>query len=100
MTMIKRIFMALTLMATFTVTDIKANALAASAIVCTTYAPNNGTFTRTGYSVSVYTESGHPKGMYAVYLHHGQHYINFYNTWICIQGRNRFGYCSNWYVIR
>lgn len=63
-------------------------------------ASNDGTYTKTSYSVSIYTESGHPKGVYAVYLHHGKRYINFNNTWICIQGESRFGYCGNWYVIK
>lgn len=98
--MIKKIFMAVALMAAFTVTDIKANAFAVSTNVCMTPAPNDGTYTKTSCSVSVYTESGHPKGVYAVYLHHGKRYIDFNNTWICIQGKNRFGYCGNWYVIK
>lgn len=62
--------------------------------------PNNGTYTRTQYSVTVYTESGHCKGTYSIYLHHGKKYINFYNTWICIQGKSRFAYNGNWYVIK
>lgn len=63
-------------------------------------APNDGTYTRTGSTVSVYTEEGHPKGTFSVYLHHGKRYIDFNNTWICIQGKSRFGYCGNWYVIK
>ena len=63
-------------------------------------APNDGTYTRTGSSVSIYTESGHSKGTFAVYLHHGKRYIDFNNTWICIQGKSRFGYRGNWYVIK
>lgn len=63
-------------------------------------APNDGTYTRTQYSVTVYTESGHRKGTYAIYLHKGKKYIDFNNTWICIQGKSRFGYCGNWYVIK
>lgn len=97
--MIKKIFMGFALMASFAVTDINANTFV-SANLCMVSAPNDGSFTRTCYSVSVYTESGHPKGMYAVYLHQGKRYIDFNNTWICIQGRSRFGYCGNWYVIR
>lgn len=92
--------MAVALMTAFTVTDIKANTFAVSTNACMTPAPNNGTFTKTSYSVSVYTVSGHPKGVYAVYLHHGRCYIDFNNTWICIQGKSRFGYCGNWYVIK
>lgn len=92
--------MAVTLMASFTITNIMANPQGVTTNVCMAAAPNDGTYTRTNYSVSVYTESGHPKGTYPVYLHHGRRYIDFYNTWICIQGKSRFGYCGNWYVIR
>ena len=99
--MIKKIFMAVALMASFTVTDIMANTFTGySANVCIASAPNDGTYTRTSYSVSIYTEDGHPKGVYAVYMHHGKRYIDFNNTWICIQGKSRFGYCGNWYVIK
>lgn len=62
--------------------------------------PNDGTYTRTQHSVTVYTEDGHCKGTFAVYLHQGKKYISFNNTWICIQGKSRFGYNGNWYVIR
>ena len=98
--MFKKIFMAVALMASFTATEIKADTFAIPTSVCTAPAPNNGTYSRTGCSVSVYAESGHPKGVYAVYLHHGRRYINFNNTWICIQSKSRFWYCGNWYVIR
>lgn len=98
--MIKKIFMTVALMASFAVTEINANTFAVSANVCMASAPNDGTYTRTNYSVSIYTENGHPKGTYAVYLHHGKRYIDFNNTWICIQGKSRFGYCGNWYVIK
>lgn len=67
---------------------------------CMAAAPNDGTYMRTSSSVSVYTESGHPKGSFAVYLHKGKKYIDFNNTWICIQGKSRFGYRGNWYVIK
>lgn len=63
-------------------------------------AANNGTYTRTSCSVTVYTEDGYKKGNYAIYLHGGQKYISFSNTWICIQGKSRFGYNGNWYVIK
>ncbi len=63
-------------------------------------APNNGTYTRTNSSVIIYTESGHCKGRFSIYLHHGNKYIDFYDNWICIQGKNRFGYKGNWYVIK
>lgn len=60
----------------------------------------NDVYTRTNYSVTVYTESGHCKGRFSIYLHHSKQYIDFYNTWICIQGKSRFGYNGNWYIIR
>lgn len=92
--------MVIALMATLTTTGIKANALANSNNVCMTYAQNDGAYTKTCYSVSIYTENGHPKGVFAVYLHSGKRHINFFNTWICIQGKSRFAYCGNWYVIK
>lgn len=98
--MIKKIFMAVALMASFATIEINANTFVVSANVCMASAPNDGTYTRTSYSVSIYTEDGHPKGTYAVYLHNGKRYIDFNNTWICIQGKRRFGYCGNWYVIK
>ena len=61
---------------------------------------DDGSYTKTGQTVSVYTETGHSKGSYAVYLHDGKRYIKFYNTWICIQGKSRFAYNGNWYVIK
>lgn len=99
--MMKRIFMAVTFLASFAVTDIKANTLACYSTNVYMYsAPNDGSYTKTSYSVSIYTEDGHYKGLYAIYLHHGKRYIDFNNTWICIQGKSRFGYCGNWYVIK
>lgn len=62
--------------------------------------PNDGTYTRTQYSVTIYTESGHCKGSFAIYLHYGKKYISFNNTWICIHGKSRFAYNGNWYVIK
>lgn len=65
-----------------------------------TACPYDGYYSRTNHYVSVYTESGHNKGRFAVYLHNGNRYIRFNNTWICIQGRSRFFYTGNWYVIK
>ena len=98
--MAKKFFLAIALIASVAIADNIAPELGLSANTCYAAAPNNGTFSRTGYSVNVYNENGHPKGSFAVYLHNGQRYIDFHNTWICIQGRSRFGYCGNWYVIR
>lgn len=63
-------------------------------------APNDGRYMRTQYSVTIYSESGVCKGTYAVYLYQGQKYIDFNNTWVCIQGKSRFGYCGVWYIIK
>lgn len=61
---------------------------------------DDGQYTQTNYSVMIYTESGHSKGAYPVYLHKGGKYIKFNNVWICIQGKRRFAYNGNWYVIK
>ena|GEM_PF-2134714 len=63
-------------------------------------ARNDGTYSATSQTVSVYTESGHPKGSFTVYLHHGQKYIKFQNSWVCIQGKSRFSFNGNWYIIK
>lgn len=63
-------------------------------------ARNDGTYTATNRSVTIVTESGHPKGAYTVYLHHGKQYIKFKNSWVCIQGKSRFFIDGNWYVIK
>lgn len=98
--MFKKIFMIITLMGSFTVINVMANSVGMTTDVCMATAPNDGTYTKTNYSVSVYTESGHFKGTYPIYLHQGKRYISFNNTWICIQGKSRFGYRGNWYVIK
>lgn len=98
--MAKKFFLVIAIIASVAVADNIAPELGLTVNTCYAGAPNNGTFSRTGYSVNVYNENGHPKGSFAVYLHKGQRYIDFCNTWICIQGRSRFAYCGNWYVIR
>ena len=60
----------------------------------------DGHYSKTSHSVTIYTEAGHCKGTYAIYLHNGDRYIRFFNNWICIQGKHRFFYSGNWYVIR
>ena len=62
--------------------------------------PNDGSYTRTSSSVKVYTESGHKKGTFPIYLHKGKRYIDFDDKWICIQGKRRFFYRGNWYIIK
>jgi len=90
------------LLASLVFTDVAASDNTAYSNICVTSSqfPNDGTYTRTNSSVSVYTESGHSKGSFAVYLHGGKRYINFNRTWICIQGKSRFAYNGNWYVIK
>lgn len=64
-------------------------------------APTNGDYySKTGQRVDIYSESGTYKGSFDVYLHKGKKYISFQNTWICIQGKSRFGYNGNWYIIK
>ena len=63
-------------------------------------APNDGSYIRTSSSVKVYTESGHKKGTFPIFLHKGKRYIVFDDKWICIQGKRRFFYRGNWYVIK
>ncbi len=58
-------------------------------------------YMNTGTTVAIYTESGAFKGNYAVYLRNGNRYIQFYpNIYISIQGKRRFFYKGNWYVIK
>ena len=64
------------------------------------HAPNDGTYSITNQDVSISTESGHPKGSFDVFLHHGDKYIDFQNQWIKIQGKSRFFLNGNWYVIK
>lgn len=98
--MIKKFFLVIAVMASMAAADMIATSAGFTGNTCMAAAPNDGTYTRTSSSVSVYTESGHPKGTFSVYLHNGKRYIDFNNTWICIQGKSRFGYCGNWYVIK
>lgn len=57
-------------------------------------------YMKTSTTVLIYTESGHFVGKYSVYLSGGRKYIDFRNYWICIQGKSRFGYQGNWYIIK
>lgn len=98
--MFKRLLLGIAIAASIEAIDIAATEMGFTGNLCMAAAPNNGTYTKTSSSVSVFTESGHPKGTFAVYLHHGKRYIDFHNTWICIQGKKRFGYSGNWYVIK
>lgn len=57
-------------------------------------------YLRTGKTVEIYTESGHHKGTYSVWLNNGDRYIKFNNEWIRIEGKSRFFYHGNAYVIK
>lgn len=61
---------------------------------------NSGYYQPTSQSVTIYSENGNPKGSFRVYLHDSRRYIYFQNSWICIQGKQRFSHNGNWYVIR
>ena len=100
MKMAKKFILAIVIIASVAIADNVAFDLGLTANTCYAAAPNNGAYSRTGNSVNVYTQEGHSKGSFAVYLHNGQRYIDFNNTWICIQGRSSFVYCGNRYVIR
>ena len=100
--MIKKFLYAFALFAVTSTTHVCANNLNMT-LEChelVMLAPNEGTHTRTQNSVTIYTEEGHYKGTFSIYLHHGKKYISFNNTWICIQGKSRFGYNGNWYIIK
>lgn len=60
--MIKKFFLAMAMVVSFTVADMAATEMGITGNTCMAAAPNDGTYTRTSSSVSVYTESGHPKG--------------------------------------
>lgn len=100
--MIRKILYAFIFCIATSMSDANANNLATPSVSYekSMQAHNDGTYTRTQNSVTIYTEEGHCKGTFAIYLHHGKKYIKFNNTWICIQGKSRFGYNGNWYVIK
>ena len=97
--MIKNLFCIVTLITTLAITGYAHN-MPKDFYVCKIFEPNEGSYMRTNKSVKVYTESGHDKGSFVVYLHQGRKYIDFNDTWICIQGKTRFAYKGNWYVIK
>lgn len=98
--MFRKIILAVALVAGVTVADITGTAVGLTGNTCMAVAPNDGSYMKTSYSVYVYTESGYAKGKYPVYLHKGKRYIDFNNTWIYIQGKTRFSYRGNWYVLK
>lgn len=98
----KKMIVTLGLMLTASATDLIVcdNNLLIRDSVVLAQAPNDGSYTRTSSSIKVYTESGHKKGTFPIYLHKGKRYIDFDDKWICIQGKRRFFYRGNWYVIK
>ncbi len=64
------------------------------------HAPNDGTYTNSGQSVTIQVAGGNNKGSYDVYYHHGDKYIDFQNQWVKIQGKTRFHLNGNDYIIK
>ena len=64
--------MALTLIASFTAADIIATSAGLTGNTCMAAAPNDGTYSRTNSSVSVYTENGHPKAQRSEAVRHAK----------------------------
>lgn len=102
--MLKKLSIIFALTALVGISDICASkisaipSLADNSIACeSTY---DGHYMRTNYSVTIYSEGGHCKGTFTIYLHNGDRYIRFQNCWICIQGKQRFHFSGNWYVIK
>lgn len=100
--MIRKMYLVFALFMAPSIVDFASSQLDASLNLNSAYAQarNDGRYSRTNKSVLIYTQSGHPKGSYTIYLYKGQRYINFKNRWICIQGKQRFACDGNWYVIR
>lgn len=97
----KKFFVLVALMASLSMADLSNNpAWQINACQAETQQRNDGTYSPTSQSVTIYTESGHHKGSYTVYLHQGRRYIRFQGAWICIQGKSRFAHNGNWYVIK
>lgn len=64
------------------------------------HAPNDGTYTKSNLDVNIQVAGGGDKGSYDVYFHQGQKYIDFHDHWIKIQGRDRFTFNGNTYIIK
>ncbi len=97
----KKLFALIAVTGCLTVADFSGTPLwQGSTCHAATEVQNNGSYSLTSQTVSIETESGHSKGSFSVYLHHGKRYIRFQNNWICIQGKSRFFLNGNWYVIK
>lgn len=64
------------------------------------HAPNDGTYTKSNIDVNIQVAGGGDKGSYDVYFHHGDKYIDFHDHWIKIQGKDRFFFNGNTYIIK
>lgn len=62
-------------------------------------APNDGTYTNTGQTVSVRSDSGTVYNNISVFLHHGKKYIDFKNHWFEMSGSGFFSFLGNGYKI-
>ena len=100
----KKILLAFTMATVVSASVVTTDLCATTLTNCNTEAampaPNDGRYMRTQHSVTIYSETGVCKGTYSVYLYHGQKYIDFNNSWVCIQGKSRFCYCAVWYIIK
>ena len=56
-----------------------------------------GSYTGTSYTIHVKCTTGADKGNFKVYLHNGDKYIKFSNSWIKL-GNGRFSFNGNSYV--
>lgn len=85
--MIKKMFSAIALSTTPSVFDSFSSQFDSSLNLSSIQAQvrNDGTYSRTNKSVLIYTQSGHPKGSYTIYLHQGKRYINFKNKFIKLE---------------
>jgi len=61
------------------------------------HAPNDGTYSKTGRNVNLKCDTGTNKGVFDVFLHHGDKYIDFQNQWIKIEGKHSFFLNGNTY---
>lgn len=64
------------------------------------HAPNDGSYTKSNIDVNIQVAGGGDKGSYDVYFHHGDKYIDFQDHWIKIQGKDRFFFNGNTYIIK
>lgn len=64
------------------------------------HAPNDGTYLHTSDTVNVQCCGGPNKGDFDVFMHKGQKYIDFHNTWIHITKNGYFTYGGNQYYVK